>query len=52
MNANSTLRALLLARPTRRHVGLAALVVTTGAVLSAGWLGLEAQQRKWIFQAT
>ena len=35
-----------------RHVGLAAAVLLAAGGLSAGWVSLGTQQRKWIFQAT
>ena len=35
-----------------RHIGLAAALLVAAGGLSAGWVSLGAQQRKWIFQAT
>jgi len=35
-----------------RHIGLAAALLVAAGGLSAGWVSLGTQQRKWIFQAT
>ena len=35
-----------------RRVGLAAALLVAAGGLSAGWVSLGTQQRKWIFQAT
>ena len=35
-----------------RHVGVAAALLLAAGGLSAGWVSLGTQQRKWIFQAT
>jgi alpha/beta superfamily hydrolase len=44
-------REVLRALPSRR-IGLAAALLVAAGGLSAGWVSLGTQQRKWIFQAT
>jgi alpha-beta hydrolase superfamily lysophospholipase len=44
-------RDLLRALPSRR-IGIAAALLVAAGGLSAGWVSLGTQQRKWIFQAT
>ena len=44
-------RELLRALQSRR-IGLAAALLVAAGGLSAGWVSLGTQQRKWIFQAT